>query len=250
MNVIELQNLSIGYGKKSIASGLNLTFKAGEIVTLLGANGCGKTTLLKTILGLLKKQAGEIMIAGKPQKAWSRKTLSQLMGYVPQAQNYHFPFSVEEIILMGRTAYLNWASSPKASDLALVDGVIEQLEITYLKGKLYPELSGGERQLVLIARAIIGNPEVLIMDEPTASLDYGNQLRVLEQIERLKNAGITILMTTHQPEHALKIADRLIMLHQGTILADGDAKQVLTPKNLATIYRLTEAIVEKNFNPY
>lgn len=88
------------------------------------------------------------------------------------------------------------------------------------------------------------------MDEPTASLDYGNQLRVLEQIERLKNAGMTILMTTHQPEHALKIADRLIMLHQGAILADGDAKQVLTPKKLATIYRLTEAIVEKNFNPY
>ncbi len=245
-SIIELQNVSLGYGRKKVASNLSLQFYPNEIVSLLGANGCGKTTLLKTIMGIIPILGGEISIAGKQQSKWSRKALAKMVGYVPQAQNNYFPFTAEAIILMGRTASLHWAGTPKTEDIEAVMSVMKQLEIKYLAGKLYPQLSGGEKQLILIARALVQAPQILIMDEPTSSLDYGNQLRVLEQIIRLKREGMTILMTTHQPEHAVRVADRLLLFHQGQIIADGPSDQVLTTHNLATIYRLSEEIIRKN----
>ncbi len=245
-SIIELHGVNLGYRRKKIASELSLQFYPNEIVSLLGANGCGKTTLLKSIMGIIPLLGGEIFIAGKTQSQWSRKALAKIMGYVPQAQNNYFPFTTEAVILMGRTASLHWAGTPKADDMEAVTRVMKQLEIEYLAGKLYPQLSGGEKQLILIARALVQAPKILIMDEPTSSLDYGNQLRVLEQISRLKQEGMTILMTTHQPEHAVRVADRLLLFHQGEMIADGSSEQVLTASNLATIYRLPEEMIREN----
>lgn len=246
MSLIQLHDLTIGYRGQIIAEKLNLSFHAQEVTCLLGANGCGKTTLLKTILGVLPKISGEIFINQKPQQKWQRNELSQFLGYVPQAHNHVFPFTVEAVVLMGRTAHLDWYSSPKAQDKAIAHKCIQQLDIEHLAHKPYTQLSGGQQQLVLIARALAQNPSFLIMDEPTASLDFGNQMRVLEQIEKLKAEGLSILMTTHQPEHAMQIADRIILLDRGNIIADGSPNECLTIKNLAHIYALDEAIIAKN----
>lgn len=246
MSLIQLQDLTIGYRGQIIAEKLNLSFQSQEVTCLLGANGCGKTTLLKTILGVLPKISGEIFINQKPQQKWQRSELSKYLGYVPQAHNHVFPFTVEAVVLMGRTAHLDWYSSPKAEDKVIAHECIQQLGIEHLTHKPYTQLSGGQQQLVLIARALAQNPSFLIMDEPTASLDFGNQMRVLEQIEKLKAQGLSILMTTHQPEHAMQIADRIILLDHGNIIADGSPKECLTLKNLAKIYALDEAIIAKN----
>lgn len=246
--LIQMNNLSIGYGKTVIAKDLNITLDNHQIICLLGANGCGKTTLLKTVLGIVKQQSGNIIIQGKAQKQWSRSELSKVIAYVPQIQTHFFAFSVVEVVLMGRTTHIHWQSTPKKHDKKIALRALERLGIAHLQNKIYTELSGGQRQLVLIARALAQEPSILIMDEPTASLDYGNQLRVLEEIKKLKQAGLTILMTTHQPEHSLMIADRLLMLHKGCIIADGHPSDVLTMPNLAQIYDLSERVLAAHFN--
>lgn len=244
MSIVRLKNITIGYRNKIIAENLQLNLHANEIVCLLGANGCGKTTLLKTVLGLLKPLSGEIIIDKMPQPQWSKRELARFVGYVPQSHNDTFAFSVEEIVLMGRTAYLDWYSSPKAEDVKIVLRVLQQLNIEHLRHRIYSQLSGGERQLVLIARALAQQPRLLIMDEPTSNLDFGNQIRVLEQIRQLKRQGLAILLTTHQPNHVRHVADRVILLHQSSIAADGKSEDVLTLENLSLIYQLDVNILK------
>ncbi len=246
--LILLDQVVLGYGRKKISNPLTIDFNHNEVVVLLGANGCGKTTLLKTALRLILPLSGHILLKNRDQAKWQRRALAKLIGYVPQAQSHLFAFDVEDIILMGRTAYIGWGNSPAAEDYKIVQDVVARLGIEKLQKKRYPELSGGEKRLVLIARALVQQPEVLIMDEPTASLDYGNQLRILEQVLALKAEGMTILMTTHQPEHAYQVADRLLLMHNGEILADGVGSEVLTTRNLATIYQLEERIIQQNLN--
>lgn len=248
ITLIALNNLSIGYSKEVIVEDLNLTFGSNQIICLLGANGCGKTTLLKTILGIVAPKRGNIVIQGREHSQWSRAELSKTIAYVPQIQTHFFAFSVEEMVLMGRTTHIHWRSTPKKRDKLIALDSLDRLGIAHLKDKTYTELSGGQRQLVLIARALAQEPTLLVMDEPTASLDYGNQLRVLEEIKKLKDTGLTILMTTHQPEHSLMVADRLLMIHNGRILADGLPADILTIGHLAEIYGLSEAALTENFN--
>ncbi|MDU8923815.1 ABC transporter ATP-binding protein [Pasteurellaceae bacterium LIM206] len=243
MNLIQLSNLSIGYGKRVIAENLRLGVKSNEIICLLGANGCGKTTLLKTLLGLLPPLAGEILIKQRPQQHWQKSQLAKFIGYVPQAHHGIFNFSVQEVVLMGRTAYVNWYASPAQQDRQIARQALQQLNIEHLSRRTYSRLSGGERQLVLIARALTQQPQLLIMDEPTSNLDFGNQIRLLEQIKQLKQQGLGILFTTHQPGHALRTADRSILLHQGKIIADGASQEVLTLDNLSLIYQLDKRIL-------
>ncbi|MGC7590844.1 ABC transporter ATP-binding protein [Bisgaard Taxon 46] len=245
MSLIQLNNLSIGYKKTVLASEINLQLEANQIICLLGANGCGKTTLLKTILGLLPALSGEILLQNRPHFEWTQKQLAQFIGYVPQVHHL-FHFTVQEVVLMGRTAHLSWYSAPKKSDIEIAEQCLDTLGIAHLSQRFYHQISGGERQLVLIARALAQQPSFLIMDEPTSNLDFGNQLRVLEKIAQLKQRGLSILMTTHQPEHSMQIADRAILFHQGKIIANGEPKHTLTTKNLATIYQLDEQLLRKN----
>lgn len=248
MSVLKLNQLSTGYQGKVVGQQISLDFNPNEVVCLLGANGCGKTTLLKTLLGTLPPLAGEVLINGKPQSQWNRAEIARFIGYVPQAHNGVFPFSVEEVVLMGRTAHLHWCATPGRHDKEITSACLEMLGIIHLKYRNYMYLSGGERQLIMIARALAQEPAFLIMDEPTASLDFGNQVRVLDHIDRLRGQGMSILMTTHQPEHALRIADRIVLLYEGRILAAGSAKATMNVKNLALLYGLEEEIVSKNLS--
>lgn len=248
MTVIALKDVMIGYGKKVIGKDLNIDFQAEQVTCLLGANGCGKTTLLKSILGVLDILAGDIIINQKPQSQWTRKELAQFIGYVPQAHNGIFPYSVEEVVLMGRTAHINWYGAPRQHDIKIAVDCLGILGIEHLRYQNYIQLSGGERQLVLIARALAQQPKFLVMDEPTSSLDFGNQIKVLEHILKLKNEGLSILLTTHQPQHAVRVADNIILLNSGSIIANDTPAKALSASNLATIYGLDKEVIERNLS--
>ncbi|MDG6897901.1 iron ABC transporter ATP-binding protein [Actinobacillus delphinicola] len=248
MSFLSLQNLAIGYKKKVIADKLNITFSEKQIVCLLGANGCGKTTLLKTILGLLPPISGEVYLNNQNLKHYPAPQLAKQIAYVPQAHR-HFNFSVQNVVLMGRNPYLKWYQSPNSCDKEIAQMALAQIGIEHFLTKSFDRLSGGEQQLVLIARALAQQPKLLIMDEPTSNLDFGNQLRVLEKIKQLNaETQLGILMTTHQPEQSLQVADRTLLFHQGKILADDIPQRILTVQNLAKIYQLAPAVIQKHFH--
>jgi ABC-type cobalamin/Fe3+-siderophores transport system ATPase subunit len=200
---LELSDGRCGYGEAAVLKGISLTVETGEVLCILGPNGTGKTTLFKSILGLLKLQAGSLKLDGKELSVLSRAQVARLIGYIPQAHQPPFPFKVMDVILMGRTAHLGLFASPGKRDREIAEEVIESLNIRHLQDKIYTQISGGEKQLVLIARALTQKPRILVMDEPTAALDFGNQLMVLSQIQKLAKRGLGIIMASHFPDHAL-----------------------------------------------
>uniref|UniRef100_UPI00334299F6 ABC transporter ATP-binding protein n=1 Tax=Castellaniella defragrans TaxID=75697 RepID=UPI00334299F6 len=239
MSVLELRNVSVGYGATHCLEQVSLTLDKQEIVCLLGPNGCGKTTLLKAVLGLLKPQSGAILVDGKPLPDWTRAALAQRIAYVPQAHLGAFPFTVEQIVLMGRTMHLRWHASPGQKDRTIALQALERLGISHLRQRNYMQLSGGERQLTMIARALAQQTQALVLDEPTSSLDFGNQLRVLAHIRQLRDAGYLILLTMHQPDQVLRVADRVVLLHERRVLAAGDVDHIMTAQRLGQIYGLS-----------
>lgn len=241
-----IKDLEIGYGNTPLGKPLNFELYNGEVLCLLGPNGSGKTTLFKTILGLIPAMAGEIEIAGQTLAGLSRQQLAQQMAYVPQATEGVFAFSVLDMVLMGRNAYVAMFDMPSAKDRQLAMQCLSQLGIHGLADRAYIELSGGEKQLVLLARALVQEPRILILDEPTASLDFGNQVRVLGHLQALKEQGLAIFMCTHQPEHAYRIADRVLLFKKGCISAQGDAASTLTTVSLAALYELPIAVVQQH----
>ncbi|MEL1136023.1 ABC transporter ATP-binding protein [Desulfitobacterium sp. THU1] len=233
---LEIRNLSFGYNQRLTFENVSFTVEKGEVVCLLGANGAGKTTLFKTVLGLYQARQGQVIINGKDVSHSSRRELAKVMGYVPQNHIPPFPYSVMDVVLMGRTAHINNYAVPSDRDLELAQEVMRNVNISYLEDKNYTEISGGERQLVLIARALAQQPQILVMDEPASSLDYGNQIRLLSHVKRLAKQGLSIIMSTHSPEHALYCDAKVIMLKDGHILCSGAAEEVITEGNLHKIY--------------
>ncbi|NLY70255.1 MAG: ABC transporter ATP-binding protein [Clostridiales bacterium] len=234
---LEIRNLSFAYKKdQPIIEGISMKVERGEIVSVLGPNGAGKTTLFKTILGLYKAYQGQVIVNGKDVSNSSRRELAKQMGYVPQNHAPSFPYSVVDVVLMGRTAHINNYASPSELDYRVAKEAMENLNILYLADKRYTEISGGERQLVLIARALAQEPKILVMDEPTSNLDYGNQIRLLNHIKRLAGQGLSIIMSTHHPDHALFCGGKAIMLKDGQILCSGSVDEVITEDNLKNIY--------------
>jgi iron complex transport system ATP-binding protein len=246
MSILTLDSVDTGYRDRPIGRNINLRFLPDQVTCLLGSNGCGKTTLLKTILGLLPPLGGKIMVDSRPQHTWSRRQLAQFIAYVPQGHNSLFPFAVRQVVLMGRTAHLPTFATPRRRDHELADECLHTLGIVALADRPYTQLSGGERQLVLIARALAQQPKFLVMDEPTASLDFGNQIRVLEHIAALRSRGLAILFTTHHPGHAARTADRVVLLRGGGIYGVGETAAMLTIQNLAALYDLTPSVVAQN----
>lgn len=240
---IRADQLSIGYSGRTVGQQLSLSVFDHEILCLLGPNGSGKSTLFKTMLGLIPALSGAVYVKDRPLSQWSRAGLARQVAYVPQAQSGAFAFTVHEIVLMGRSARLAPFSSPSRHDHEVAMNCLDQLGIAALSKRRYTEISGGERQLALIARALAQEPAVMVMDEPTASLDFGNQIRVLDYIERMREQGMGILLCTHQPDHALRVADRIVLLKQGRLrpLECKTGKQALS--SLAWLYDLDEAVL-------
>ncbi|MBO4872775.1 MAG: ABC transporter ATP-binding protein [Lachnospiraceae bacterium] len=240
---IEVRNVSFAYSHgRTVLDDISFQIPDGEFVSLLGPNGVGKSTLFKCILRLLTGYSGEIRINGDDSKSLSAKELSRRIAYIPQSAAAIFNYTVRDTILMGTTAMVNGLRSPGKKEEAFVDEALERLSLQDLKDRLFTRISGGERQLVLIARALAQQAKILLMDEPTANLDYGNQLRVLEQIKALSGSGYTILQSTHNPEQAFWYADRVIAIRDGRLAADGAPADVMDAALLKALYRIDVSI--------
>lgn len=236
--VLRARALAFGYHGRPLGNDIDLQLVAGKVLCLLGPNGCGKTTLFRTVLGLLPALGGSVEIAGGEVTRTARVELARRIAYVPQAQTGMFAYSVEDVVLMGRAARIGPFSMPSLSDRAIAFDALQRLGVVHLRQRPYTEISGGERQLVLIARALAQDAPLIVMDEPTASLDFGNQSRVLREIANLRDRGMAVLLSTHQPEHALRIADRVALMKAGRLLAQGPVRAVMTADALAALYGL------------
>ena len=230
------RNLTIGYSERVVGRGLNLALEEGEALALLGPNGGGKTTLLKTLLGILQPLAGEALIDGRSLAVIPIRERARRIAYVPQSDVPTFAFSVESVVLMGRTAHGSLFSRPTAHDHAVAAHALDRFGIAHLNERPYTMLSGGERQLVLLARALAQEPQFIVLNEPTASLDFGNQGKVMREIRALAASGHGVLFTTHDPNHALRGADRAYLLRDGERLAEGPVADVLDRERLEALY--------------
>jgi len=241
---LAVENLAFGYPGKPVGRDASFMLAAGEILCLLGPNGSGKTTLFKTLLGLLAPQAGRICLDGEDIRAWRRRRIAQSVGYVPQAHTAYFPFTVIEAVAMGRTPHLGLFATASDADIAVAERALATLNIAHLRDAIYTRISGGERQLVLIARALAQEPRMLVMDEPTASLDFGNQMLVLDHIRKLAARGIGVVLSTHDPDAAFACADRVALLHQGRLIRIGPPYEAITAETLKLLYGVDVDVVE------
>ncbi len=251
--LIQANQASFSYGSHAVFKGLSFTLFPGQILCLLGPNGCGKTTLLDCILGLHRLQSGSIKINNRDSKAYKPGQIARLIAYVPQKHEPTFPYRVHQIVTMGRAAHLGLFESPSRADLNIAEAALNDMGIGYLKDRPYTRLSGGETQLVMIARALVQQAPLVIMDEPTAHLDFRYELKIMEVIKRLvKENGLSILMATHFPNHAFFFENAglntgIALLHKGEFLATGSPADVLTENNIETLYGIhADVITVKN----
>lgn len=243
---LELKNMICGYEGKAVIKDINFAVSSGEVLCILGPNGVGKTTLFKSILGFIPLMSGEVIIDDQPLNHLSQREMAKLIAYVPQAHEPPFPYKVSDVVLMGRTAHMSTFSTPSAADREIAMEVLESIGAAFLRDKIYTEISGGERQMVLIARALAQMPKFLVMDEPTSNLDFGNQMRVLEQINKLSAKGLGIIMTTHSPDHAFLCSTKTVLIVRNDYIIDGIAEDVITENNLNDAYgvevKITSAV--------
>jgi iron complex transport system ATP-binding protein len=241
--VLGVESLAFGFPGRTIGRGVSFELGAGEVMCVLGPNGGGKTTLFRTVLGLLEKHSGSIRLEGRSIESLSRTEVAKRIGYVPQGHSAYFGYAVRDFVLMGRTAHLGIFSSPTTRDHDVAGRVLASLGIAHLAERPVTEVSGGERQLALVARALAQEPRLLVLDEPTASLDFGNQVRVLERIAALARTGIAILFASHDPDHAFLCAQRALLLAEGRVLESGAPRDVIRPDTLHRMYGVTVEVL-------
>jgi len=242
--ILEIKNAICGYKNNVILDNLSFQVNKGDILSIMGANGIGKTTLFKTILGHLKLLNGEILIHGKDIKSLTSKEKAKQIAYVPQAHIPPFPFKVIDVVAMGRTSHISVFRSPSKEDMEIAEECLNTVNILYLQDKSYTEVSGGERQLVLIARALAQKSGILIMDEPTANLDFGNQTRILDQIRELSKQGLTIIYTTHFPEHAFLCSSQVLVIKGKDDFVIGNAGEIITSELIKEVYHVDAFVKE------
>lgn len=242
--IMETHGIDCGYRSSTILHDVSLTFETGEVVCLLGPNGVGKTTLFKTMLGFLAPKKGRVIIDGRDRASFTRREFAQVVAYVPQLHEPPFPFSVLDVVLAGCASHLGVLSSPSREDYEKAERVLDELGVSYLRDKVFTQVSGGEQQMTLIARALVQDPKFLIMDEPTAALDFGNQVRVLSCVKRLADAGRGVIMTSHNPDHAYLCCSRAVLITRSHDIVDGPVDEVVTEENLRRAYGIQVKVTE------
>ncbi len=234
--MLKAERLTFSYPRKEVFHDISFEAGKGEFICLLGPNGAGKTTLFKTLLSLLKPVSGRISIDGKDIASMQEKERARLVAYIPQEASKVFNHTVKAYVLMGLTPNLSTLSSPKEKDEKIAIAALKRLGIEELKDRGIQSLSGGERQLVLIARALATGAQILLFDEPTSNLDWGNQIKVLRTIKRLTEEGCTAIVSTHNLEQALNYSDRIILLEKGSIKAQGSPAELAEGDELENLY--------------
>ena len=242
---LTVNDLSYTYrGGHTALQNVSFTAEPGELLSVLGPNGAGKSTLFRCILGGLPDYGGAILLDGRDARTLGQRALAAHIAYIPQIHRPTFGYSVLDTALMGLTRQLSPFRAPSPQQEGRAMSALEQLGVAQLAARSFSELSGGQQQLVLIARALCQQADILVMDEPTSSLDYGNQLRVMQRVRALARQGYTILLSSHNPQQALLFSDRILALHDGVICADGTPEKVITPELLETLYSIRTRLAE------
>ena len=234
--LLDVRKLNFWYGERQILRDISFSLEKGEFLAMLGPNGVGKSTLFRCILGLERRYQGGILLDDEDIRRKNPRTMAKTIAYVPQTHYPSFNYSVMDMVLMGTAAQGREWASPNTRQRRNAAEALERLGIAEFGGRDFARLSGGEQQLVLIARALAQESRLLLMDEPTANLDYGNQIRVLSQVKNLSAQGYSVIISTHNPEHALLFAGTVLALHNGEIAASGPAAESLSAGLIRTLY--------------
>jgi iron complex transport system ATP-binding protein len=237
-DLLRVEDLRFAYdsGHRAVVDGVSLQLGRGEVLAILGPNGAGKTTLLHILLGILRAQSGQIWLEGRALSSCTRSEISRVVGLVPQFEHVAFEYSVEEYVLMGRAPHLGILELPTENDRGLAVEALDQLGLLALRHRSMLELSGGERQMVVLARALAQQARLLLMDEPLAHLDLGNKARILAVMRRLSAAGVAVVFTTHEPDMVQGVAHRALLMRKGRVVASGRTETVITSETLSQTY--------------
>ena len=241
---IQVENLSFSYEDRPVLQDVTFSARKGEVLAVLGANGVGKSTLFRCLLGNLSGYSGSITVEGEELRRLSPRKRAKKIAYIPQRHRPTFGYTVLDTALMGTTRQLSPFLSPGKAQVDCAYQALERVGAAHLAQRDFSRLSGGEQQLVLLARALAQQVDILVMDEPASSLDYGNQLRVLQMVRELAGEGYTVLFSTHDPQQALRFADRVLALSEGKVAAEGAVETVLTQELLRRLYRVETEFYE------
>ena len=233
---IDIEHLSFSYGTRQILHDVNVVIPDGTLVNVLGPNGVGKSTLFRCILGLNSGFTGKVLVNGKDVRRLSIRERAREVSYIPQSHAPVYDYEVIDVVLMATGTDLGMLRSPGPRHRQRALDALERVGIAHLAHRTYTQISGGEQQLVLVARALAQNARTIIMDEPTSALDYGNTVRVLSCVRQLAREGLSIVQSTHQPDQAFLYSDRTLVLHGGTVRAFGNPKDVITSELVSDIY--------------
>jgi iron complex transport system ATP-binding protein len=241
--MLEVKSLTFSYENDPIFENISFSLKRGEVMCILGPNGAGKSTLIKCIAGILKPAAGSIYILGENIASLGARNIARHIGYVPQQNEVVFPFTVLDFVMMGRAPHLSIFASPGEKDREIAMKSLAIVGLSTYAEKPLVTLSGGQSQMALIARALVQQPSLLLLDEPASHLDFGNQILVLETVQKLASMGMSVLMNTHMPDHAFLVGNKAAALTGGKLVAIGDVESVVTSKMMSSVYGVKVAVM-------